>query len=180
MPPCVLCCGVRRISVLSAVCRCHTEVGLVTLFKSTAVAPQLRVGVSEERRGHIHVYWYSSRGRDDEQTRFFFFFAVHTRALTSCCAVARAQHLGQNSRFAQQPPRGWLRTAHHAILCARCFSPAAKNNVARRFFAVGRRRGKKIGALFFEFAGGDFFFEACIFYNLSSNYTTVGCCTVIV
>ena len=64
-------------SLLSA--GANTEVGLVTLFKSSAVAPQLRVGVSEERRGHIDLYWYSSRGRDDEQTRDFFFFAVHTR-----------------------------------------------------------------------------------------------------
>ena len=32
--------------------------------------------------------------------------------------VARAQHLGQNSCFAQQPPRGWLRAAQHAILGA--------------------------------------------------------------
>ena len=33
------------------------------------------------------------------------------RALLSCCAVALAQHLGINSRFAQQPLRGWLREA---------------------------------------------------------------------
>ena len=32
-----------------------------------------------------------------------------TRALIRCYAVARAQHLGQNSRFGQQPPRGWPR-----------------------------------------------------------------------
>ena len=48
------------------------------------------------------------------------------RALISCCAVARAQYLGQNSRFAQQPPQGWLRTAQHAILGAQHFSPQAK------------------------------------------------------
>ena len=30
-------------------------------------------------------------------------------ALISNCAVARAQHSGNNGRFAQQPPRGWFR-----------------------------------------------------------------------
>ena len=79
---------------------------------------------------------------------------LHTRALISCCAVARAQHLGQNSRFTQQPLRGWLRAAQHAILGAQHFSPQAKKNVARLFFAVGQ---KKIGVLFSYFAGGDFF-----------------------
>ena len=37
--------------------------------------------------------------------------SVVTRTLTSCCPVARAQHLGQNGRFAQHPPRDWLRPA---------------------------------------------------------------------
>ena len=31
---------------------------------------------------------------------------VPSRALSSCCAVARAQHLGQHNRFAHQSPRG--------------------------------------------------------------------------
>ena len=74
MPPCLLCCRrVRRISVLSAVCLCHTEVGLVTLFKYAAVVSQLRVGVNEERQGHFHVYRCSSRGRDDELKLAIFF-----------------------------------------------------------------------------------------------------------
>ena len=60
------------------------------------------------------------------------------RALISCCAVARAQYSGQNSRFAQQqPPRGWLRAARHAMLGAQHFSPQAKKNIARLFFALG-------------------------------------------
>ena len=75
------------------------------------------------------------------------------RALISCCAVARAQYLGQNSRFAQ-----------HAILDAQHFSPQAGENFARLFFAVGE---KKIGALFFsEFAGGDFCFTGLFQYDL--------------
>ena len=59
---------------------------------------------------------------------------VHSGALISCCVVARAQHVGQNSRFAQQPPLGWLRAGQLAI-----------------------------GALFSYFAGGDLLFKAlCI------------------
>ena len=55
------------------------------------------------------------------------------RALIRCCAVKRAQHLGQNGRFTQQPPRGWLRAAQHAFFGAQRFSPHAKKNVARLF-----------------------------------------------
>ena len=53
----------------------------------------------------------------------------------SCCAVARAQHLGQNGRFAQQP---------------RDFGRAT-------FFATGE---KKIGALFSNSREAFFFFKA--------------------
>ena len=64
-----------------------------------------------------------------------------------CCAVVLAQHLGQNSRFAQKPPRGWLRAAQHAILGAQHFSPQAFFFVHVLFsFFAGE---KKIGALFF-------------------------------
>lgn len=48
---------------------------------------------------------------------------VCTRALTSCCAAARPQCLSQNSGFSQQPPRGWMRPAQHAIFVAEHFSP---------------------------------------------------------
>ena len=82
------------------------------------------------------------------------------RALISCCAVARAHHLGQNNRFAQQPPRGWLHAAQHAILGAQQFSPKAKKNVARLFFAVGQK--KKMGPFFLYFAGVFFFCKACL------------------
>ena len=76
---------------------------------------------------------------------------VHTRAFISHCAVARAQHLGQNSRFAQQPPRDWLRAAQQAILGAQHFSQQVKKIVARLFFTVGR---KKKWSFYFYFAGG--------------------------
>ena len=66
--------------------------------------------------------------------------------------------MGQNSRFAQQPPRGWLRAAQHAILGAQHFSPQAKAIVARRFFALG---GNKFGALLFLLCR-----RWCFFLNL--------------
>ena len=71
-----------------------------------------------------------------------------------CCAVARAQHLGQNSRFAQQAPRA----AQPAILGARHFSPQAqaKKHVARLFFAV--RREIVLEPFFSNSPGGDFYF----------------------
>ena len=47
--------------------------------------------------------------------------ALHSRDTTSCCAVALAQHFGQNYRFPQQPRRAWLREARHAILGAKLF-----------------------------------------------------------
>ena len=50
---------------------------------------------------------------------------VAIRALRSCCAVARAQHLGQKDRFGR-PPRGWLRPAQHARF--------ARNTFAADFF----------------------------------------------
>ena len=37
----------------------------------------------------------------------------HNYIIVSCCAVARAQNLGQKSRFAQQPPRGSIFGEHH-------------------------------------------------------------------
>ena len=83
---------------------------------------------------------------------------VGNRALVSCCAVAQAQHLVQNRRCAQQPPRGWLRAAQHAILGAQHFSPQAKAIVARRFFALG---GNKFGALLFLLCR-----RWCFFLNL--------------
>ena len=48
---------------------------------------------------------------------------------------ALAQHWSQNSRFSQQPPRGWLRAAQHAILGAQHFSPQAFYFVAVFLFA---------------------------------------------
>ena len=72
------------------------------------------------------------------------------QALISCCAGARAQHLGQNtcSRFAQQPPRGWMCAAQHAIFGAQHFSPQAER-LLRVFFS-----GKKNWGPFIYFAGG--------------------------
>ena len=61
---------------------------------------------------------------------------VLIRTLISCCAVALAQHLSQNSRFAQQPPRGWLRAAQHAILGAQHLSPQAILFVGGVFFGL--------------------------------------------
>ena len=69
-------------------------------------------------------------------------YQVDSRARISCCAVARAQHLGQNSRFAQQPPQGWLRAAQHVILGAQHFSPQL------RVFFWPLRRKKKLGPFF--------------------------------
>ena len=76
--------------------------------------------------------------------------SVVTRTLTSCCPVARAQHLGQNGRFAQQTPRGWLRAAQHAILGAQHFSPQAKKNAVKWgiFFLIRHLGKKKIKHLF--------------------------------
>ena len=50
------------------------------------------------------------------------------RALNIVVALLRrAQYLGQNSsRFAQQPPRGWLRAAQHAIQRATFFAAGEK------------------------------------------------------
>ena len=48
--------------------------------------------------------------------------SVESRALVSCFAVARAQHLGQNSRFAQH---------QHAVFGAQSFSTQAKRIVSR-------------------------------------------------
>ena len=65
------------------------------------------------------------------------FSSLCNRALTSCCAVARAQHLGQNGRFAQQQPlRGWLRAAQHAIFGALHFSLQAKKQIGPLFLVV--------------------------------------------
>ena len=53
-------------------------------------------------------------------------------ALTSCCAVALAQHLDQNIRLAQQSPRRWSRAAQHAkIKIGHLFSnsPQAKQKL---------------------------------------------------
>ena len=51
---------------------------------------------------------------------------LHTRALICCCAVARAQHLGQHNTITvlrNSRSRGWLRAAQHAILGAQQFLP---------------------------------------------------------
>ena len=68
-------------------------------------------------------------------------YLVCSRALliVSGCAVALAQHLGQNSRFAQQTPLGWLCADQHAILDAQHFSPQANKNL----------RGKNVLGIFF-------------------------------
>ena len=56
----------------------------------------------------------------------------------SCCAVARAQRSkGQNHRFAQQPPRGWLRAAKGAIFGAQHFLPLAWRVFVARHFLAG-------------------------------------------
>lgn len=49
----------------SLICRCHADVGLITLFGPTVVSP-LGIGESDERRGQFFIH--SSRDRDDEQT----------------------------------------------------------------------------------------------------------------
>ena len=98
--------------------------------------------------------------------------AVYTRALISCCVVAQAQHLGQNSRFAQQQPRGWLRAAQHAILGAQHFSPQAIFFVARTFFAVGEK--KKWGLFstspeaLFVFGNLFMYFSICCVCNMET------------
>ena len=63
---------------------------------------------------------------------------VRTRALTSCCAVARTQHLSQHDNSVQQWPRGWWRTAQHpmaseTICCAFAFA-ASENLLGGVFF----------------------------------------------
>ena len=68
-----------------------------------------------------------------------YYYFLYGRALISCCSVARAQHLVQNSRFAQQPPRGWLRAAQNASLGGQRFSSQAKKFVARLLFDVGEK-----------------------------------------
>ena len=80
-----------------------------------------------------------------------------SRASTSCCAVALAQHSGQNSLSAQQPPQGWLPLAQHAILGAQHFFAAGLFFVVAFLFAIGdkkrlaslylirRRQQKKVG-----------------------------------
>ena len=94
------------------------------------------------------AYFFLKESVDVGMQPFFFVIVPHvmayrvpTRALISCCAVARAQHLGQNSRFAQQPPIGWLRAAQHAIFGAQHFRRRRKFFVAAFFFR--RRREKK-------------------------------------
>ena len=64
-------------------------------------------------------------------------------------AVTLAQHLDQNSRLAQQPPRGWLRSAQHAMLGAQHFSPKAKHCVEAFFLAVGENSA---WGIFYEYA----------------------------
>ena len=55
-------------------------------------------------------------------------------------------HFGQNGLFTQQPPRGWLRAAQHAICGEQHSSPQAKMVAACLFFG---RRGKKNETPFF-------------------------------
>ena len=57
------------------------------------------------------------------------------RALNIVVALLRrAQYLGQNSsRFAQQPPRGWLRAAQHAIQRATFFAAGEKSGCCAPF-----------------------------------------------
>ena len=76
---------------------------------------------------------------------------VRTRALISCCAVALAQRLGQNSRVAQQPPRDWLRRVQHVIMGAQKFSLHA---ISFCVIFIGRSFVLGGGHLFFEFAVG--------------------------
>ena len=78
------------------------------------------------------VTWFSVVGFPDGLS--FQGYTV-SRALTSCCAVALAQHSGQNSRSAQQPPQGWLPLAQHAILGAQHFFAAGLFFLLRPFFS---------------------------------------------
>ena len=59
---------------------------------------------------------------------------IQIRALVSCCAVARAQLLGQKSRFAQQPQRGWLRAAQHEFFMRAKFFAAGEKKMKHLFF----------------------------------------------
>ena len=70
------------------------------------------------------------------------YLVLGTGVLMNCRAVARAQHLGQNSRFAQQPPQGsatrdfWRATffAAGVFFLARRFSPEARKKIEVLFF----------------------------------------------
>ena len=76
--------------------------------------------------------------------------AVGTRALVSCYVVALAQHFGQNRRFAQRPPWGWLRAVQNRFFAAGTFC-LSRPFFRRRldlgggifFLIIGRRRKKK-------------------------------------
>ena len=62
-----------------------------------------------------------------------------------CCAVVLAQHLGQNSRFAQKPPRGWLRPAQNTWFWARNIFRRRRKKLLRAFFV---RRRQSLGIFF--------------------------------
>ena len=61
---------------------------------------------------------------------------IQIRALVSCCAVARAQLLGQKSRFAQQPQRGWLRAVQHEFFMRAKFFAAGEKKMKHLFFWI--------------------------------------------
>ena len=70
---------------------------------------------------------------------------LHSRAFIRCCAAVLAQHFGQNIRFAQPPPRGWLRAAQHTTLSADLYSRQARFLL---LFFFSPELKKKINILF--------------------------------
>ena len=90
------------------------------------------------RNCHINSW----KGQTNTLPGSLFETAVTTVPLLRCCAVALAQHLGQNICFAQQPPRGWLRAAQNAIWGAQYFRRRRK--IVLRPLFCRMREGKGI------------------------------------
>ena len=122
--------GISRLPRRGWIAPCHLGVACLLVLCS-AVRKDSGVGKN------------SGEGRQQLETRVSVLgprgslFSIRVRALISCCcAVTRAQHLGQhNNRIAQKSPRGWLRAAQHAILVPQHFSPQAKHVLLRVLFS---------------------------------------------
>ena len=87
---------------------------------------------------HTMTHYFNTRKPGTMQLKLVLLMnavLAQTTVFISCCAVARAQHLGQNGRFAQQPPRGCA--AQHAIFGAQHLSPQARKKNMRAFFFAG-------------------------------------------